>query len=76
MNYNKEDWLSALGHPSGKLASGKVNLIDKYPCEDFDIELFEQENGQGRHQRVMLAIPNGLTEPAPARCLSNLRISR
>lgn len=66
MNSVKQKWLDALGKIPQNLGYGKVTLIRAFSYEDFDAEVYSQENGNGTHQRVIMLFPKNIQTPAPA----------
>lgn len=62
----KQKWLDMLGTPSGKYPCGEAELIRCVSQEEFDAELYVQQTGDGKSQRVMLVFPKEFTAPAPA----------
>lgn len=62
----KKKWLSALGAPSYNRSYGKAELISTFSTEDFDAEWYLQENGEGKHQRVLMLFPKNLSGKASA----------
>ena len=61
-----EDWLSALGTPSGEHPSGEAVLTSRFEGEDFSAEWYDQACGGALPQRVLMLFPKGGTFPAPA----------
>ena len=66
MNSLKKKWLDALGAPSYSTKHGDSTLVSKFSTDEFDAEWYRQENGDGKHQRVLMLFPKSLTAPAPA----------
>ena len=66
MDSLKKKWLDALGAPDDETKYGKATLVSTFSHEEFDAELYHQENGEGRYQRVLMLFPKNLTKPAPA----------
>lgn len=66
MNTAKQEWIDALGRPSYDTPSGKSALIRSFSHEELDAELYIQENGRDKHQRVMMVFPKKLQGKAPA----------
>lgn len=62
----RKKWLRALGEPSFSQPCGEAVLIDRFLHTEFDAELYRQQNGEGKYQRVMLVFPKELKAPAPA----------
>jgi hypothetical protein len=62
----RKKWLRALGEPSFSQPCGEAVLIDRFSHTEFDAELYRQQNGEGKYQRVMLVFPKELKAPAPA----------
>lgn len=66
MPHTKEQWRERLGSPTQPIphtAPARLSTLNLPECR---LELYCQENGVGTSQRVLLAIPHGLTAPAPA----------
>ena len=53
----KQKWLEALGTPKKGASYGKAELIDSFSHEEFDAEIYMQENSAGKHQRVLMIFP-------------------
>ena len=66
INFTKQKWLEALGKPSYNVPRGTTKFIRTFSHEEFDAELYIQENGCGKHQRVMMVFPKELKDKAPA----------
>lgn len=66
MNSTKQKWLDMLGVPPKSENYGRLELIRTFSHEEFDAELYRQENGEGKFQRVMMLFPKNLTSTAPA----------
>ena len=66
MNSLKQKWLDMLGTPPKSENYGKSELIRKLSHKEFDAEIYRQENGEGKAQRVMMLFPKELDAPAPA----------
>lgn len=66
MSSIKQKWIDALGKPSDEAPRGKTTLLRTFSHEEFDAELYIQENGFGKHQRVMMVFPKELKEKVPA----------
>lgn len=62
----RRQWIARIGTPEVPVESGETVLLARYTFEDFDVELYSQPNGHGRSQRVLMAFPKNLREPAPA----------
>ena len=62
----KKKWLEAMGKPSDGQTGGKAEIIKRFSRDEFDGEIYIQENGSGKHQRVMMLFPKNMTEKAPA----------
>lgn len=62
----RQQWLSRIGRPETPVESGAMTLLARYTFDDFDVELYSQPNGHGRCQRVLMAFPKEIREPAPA----------
>ena len=61
-----EAWHRFLDVPKGYSFRHEVRLVKRYAFRDFDCELYEQANGPGTRQRVVMALPKGLAGKAPA----------
>ena len=66
MNHTKQKWLDAMGRVSPSTNYGKTTLIDSFSYEDFYGELYIQENGDGKHQRVMMLFPKKMQAHSPS----------
>ncbi len=62
----KQKWLDMLGEPSGKNPRREAELIRHISQEEFDAELYVQQTGDGKSQRVMIVFPKHIETPAPA----------
>ena len=62
----KQKWLEALGTPKKGASYGKAELISSFSHEEFDAEIYMQENSVGKHQRVLMIFPKEIKEPLPA----------
>ena len=65
MNAVQEKWIRALGKTSDGLKYGKATLTHKGSFDEFDYEIYSQENGKGKSQRVVMLFPKGIKTPAP-----------
>ena len=59
-------WARYLAPPAGYRFEHRVVLLKKYSFPECDCELYEQANGPGTRQRVVMALPKGLKGKAPA----------
>ena len=59
-------WHRHLDAPEGYSFRHEAQLVKRYSFPDFDCELYEQANGPGTRQRVVMALPKGLKGNAPA----------
>ncbi len=66
MNSTKQKWLDMLGVPPKSKNYGKLELIKTISHKEFNAEIYRQENGEGKYQRVMVVLPKELKAPAPA----------
>ena len=66
MNILKEKWLGALGAPSYNKKYGEAVKVSAFSTDEFDAEWYSQENGESKHQRVLVLFPKNLTGRAPA----------
>ncbi len=62
----REKWLKALGTPSYEIGNGKMTFEKIYEYDDFTVEMYTQENGPEKTQRVSMAIPKNTVFPCPA----------
>ncbi len=62
----KKKWLEAMGTPSGGQSGGEAKLVKRFSHDEFDGEVYIQENGMEKHQRVMMLFPKSMTDKAPA----------
>ena len=58
-------WARYLSPPAGYAFERKVRLVKKYSFPECDCELYEQANGPGTTQRVLVAFPKELKGKAP-----------
>lgn len=58
-------WARYLAPPAGYRFGHRVALLKKYSFPECDCELYEQANGPGTVQRVLVAFPKGLKGSAP-----------
>ena len=61
----KDRWLRYLSPPAGYSFEHKVRLVKKYSFPECDCELYEQANGPGTTQRVLVAFPKELKGKVP-----------
>ena len=66
MNNIREKWLKELGTPAFIIPEGKMTLVKQYEYEDYTVEMYIQENGPDKSQRVSMAIPKNISFPCPA----------
>ena len=67
----KQKWIDMLGTPPKSKNYGKSELVSKISHKEFDAEIYQQENGEGKYQRVMLVLPKTLKLPhLPRQCRS------
>lgn len=66
MNTLKEKWLNYLGYPAYQKSYGSATLISTFSHEDFDGEWYNQQNSEGKFQRVLMIFPKNLKGKAPA----------
>ncbi len=62
----KQKWLNILGTPSYNKTYGTATLVSTFTHEDFDGEWYNQENGEGKFQRVLMVLPKNIKNPVPA----------
>ena len=62
----KEKWLTEIGTPSYKVADGKMSLIKCYDYPEYTVEMYFQETGPDKVQKVSMAIPKNHSKPCPA----------
>ena len=66
MNTVRQQWLDALGKPAYDIPSLPPVLIARYEEAEFTAELYRQDNGGGKSQRVLMAFPKNAVFPCPA----------
>ena len=62
----RQRWLREIGHPAEAGKMGERTLIARYDEAEFTAELYRQENGEGRYQRLLMAFPKQGKGPFPA----------
>ena len=62
----KHKWLGALGAPSYTKKYGEAVKTSAFSTDEFDAEWYLQENGEFKHQRVLMLFPKNLEGRAPA----------
>lgn len=65
MNDIREKWLNFLGRPRKYGFDHALNLLKTYDFDSYYAELYEQANGPGTVQRMMMAFPKSSTAPSP-----------
>ena len=66
MNNIRQQWLDALGKPEYDIPSLPPVLIARYEEAEFTAELYRQENGGEKSQRLLMAFPKNAAFPCPA----------
>ena len=66
MNELMERWLNMIGQPENYDYRPSFKLTKRVPHAEFDGELYNQANGPGTFQRVLMVFPKKLNGPAPA----------
>lgn len=66
MNERKQMWLDLIGSPTDYEFEHTLKLMKTWEENDYIIELYEQANGPGTTQRLMMLFPkNNITKPLP-----------
>jgi len=65
MENARERWLRAIGAPKNYAFTPSLTLLRSFDEEDFIAELYEQANGPGTTQRVMMCFPKNAKAPCP-----------
>lgn len=55
----REKWLRALGQPAKPIIYAQPELVRRYDHVEFDGELYLQQNGENKYQRLLMAFPKG-----------------
>lgn len=66
MNETRQKWLSALGKPEQEIPFVPPTLLRRYDHAEFDGELYSQQNGMGKSQRLLMAFPKNRMQNCPA----------
>ena len=64
MNDIREKWLKLLGRPEKYAFNNSLKLLKTYDLDGYYAELYEQANGTGTVQRLMMAFPKNAAELA------------
>ena len=65
MKSARELWLNLIGNPTVYAFEHTLALKKTYVFENYYVELYDQANGPGTAQRLMMAFPKNATEPIP-----------
>ena len=65
MNELKQKWLDLIGSPTNYDFERRLTHLKSWEANDYVIELYEQANGPGTTQRLMMLFPRNIQKPVP-----------